>query len=155
MKKGCVYCEAMHLNKCPDAFTEVAQHCGSYDHTEMPEVKSGKRSYKIYAVDFDGTLCVESFPEIGVPNTELIAFLREERKLGNKVILWTCRVAERLQEAVSWCKEQGLEFDTVNANIPEMIAYWGNDPRKVFADIYIDDKALINSPYCVPFKEEL
>lgn len=113
------------------------------------------REYKIYAVDFDGTLCVESFPEIGAPNTELIAFLREERKLGNKVILWTCRVADRLQEAVSWCKEQGLEFDTVNANIPEMLEYWGNDPRKVFADIYIDDKALINSQYCVPFKEEL
>lgn len=32
----------------------------------------------------------------------------------------TFRVDERLQEAVEWCKQYGLEFDAVNKNLPEM-----------------------------------
>ena len=114
------------------------------------------RKYVIYAVDFDGTLCEAMFPEIGAPNMALINYLIKRRKQGNKVILWTCRVGEWLQKAVNWCKEKDLEFDAVNTNIPEMIEYFGNDPRKVFADVYIDDKAVNKPKYCVPYhKEEL
>ena len=67
----------------------------------------------IYAVDFDGTLCESMFPEIGVPNMALINHLIKRREQGHKVILWTCRVGEWLQNAVEWCKELGLEFDAV------------------------------------------
>lgn len=112
------------------------------------------RNYSIYAVDFDGTLCEAKFPEIGAPNIALINHLIKRRKQGNKVILWTCRVGEWLQNAVNWCKEKGLEFDAVNTNIPEMIEYFGNDPRKVFADVYIDDKAVNKPKYCVPYHTE-
>ncbi len=59
----------------------------------------------IYAVDFDGTLCESRWPGIGAPNTKLIEYLIKKRKEGAKVILWTCRVEEKLQEAVEWCKE--------------------------------------------------
>ena len=96
---------------------------------------------KTWAVDMDGTLCINKFPEIGEPNKELIRFLIDRRKRGDKVILWTCRVAKRLDEAVEWCKRQGLEFDVVNGNLPEDIEKYGNDPRKINADYYIDDKA--------------
>lgn len=116
--------------------------------------KGGNRAYTIYAVDFDGTLCVSSFPEIGAPNMRLINHLIKRKRQGNKLILWTCRVGERLAEAVSWCKDKGLEFDAVNNNLPEMIEYWGNNPRKVFADVYIDDKAKNKPKYCVPYKGE-
>ena len=58
------------------------------------------RNYTIYAVDFDGTLCESEFPEIGSPNIELINHLIELRHQGDKVILWTCRVGERLENAV-------------------------------------------------------
>jgi hypothetical protein len=154
MKKGCAYCTDMHLRRCPDAFTERAPMCGKYDNSEMPQV-SGKRKYTIYAVDFDGTLCVSKFPEIGAPNMALINHLIKRRAKGNKVILWTCRVDKRLEEAVEWCKKFGLEFDVVNANLPEIIAYWGNESRKVFADVYIDDKAVNKPCYHVPYEEEL
>ena len=100
------------------------------------------RDYQIYAVDFDGTLCVNKFPEIGKPNFILIEILKELRKQGNKIILYTCRVDHWLEEAVGWCKDHGLEFDAVNANIPEKIEKWGNDTRKIYADYYIDDKAV-------------
>ena len=49
-----------------------------------------RRNYKIYAVDFDGTLCEDSWPEIGKPNDALINRVIELREEGNKIILWTC-----------------------------------------------------------------
>ena len=101
-----------------------------------------KRNYKIYAVDFDGTLCENAWPEIGKPNRVLIPALLELRANGDKLILWTCRTGDLLVEAVSWCKKQGLEFDAINENLPEMIGQFGSESRKVFADIYIDDKAI-------------
>ena len=113
----------------------------------------GYRNYTIYAVDFDGTLCGDIFPSIGSPNMALINHLIKRRKQGNKIILWTCRAGEGLQEAVEWCRGYGLEFDTVNANLPEMIEQYGNDCRKVAADVYIDDKAVNKPKYHVPYKE--
>lgn len=118
---------------------------------DKPDV--GSRNYTIYAVDFDGTLCEDIFPGIGSPNMALINHLIKRRKQGNKIILWTCRVGEGLQEAVEWCRGYGLEFDTVNANLPEMIEQYGNDCRKVAADVYIDDKAVNKPKYHVPYKE--
>ena len=97
----------------------------------------------IIAVDFDGTLCKNEFPEIGAPNERLLYYLRQEKKFGSRIILWTCRVGERLEEAVKWCKEHGLEFDAVNENLPEVIELHGGDSRKIHADSYIDDKALL------------
>lgn len=102
-----------------------------------------KRDYKIYAVDFDGTLCENKWPNIGKPNHVLIQALFELRVKGNKLILWTCRTGDRLEEAIAWCKTQGLEFDAVNENLPEMVGQFGSESRKVFADVYVDDKAIV------------
>lgn len=101
-----------------------------------------KRNYTIYAIDFDGTLCEDAWPDIGKPNYILIQILKALREKGDKFILWTCRTADRLDEAIAWCKEQGLEFDAVNENIPEIIGQFGTESRKVFADVYIDDKVI-------------
>lgn len=54
---------------------------------------------------------------------------------------------EAKEEAVEWCKARGLTFDTVNANLPELIDLYKNDCRKINADIYIDDKAVNPVPY--------
>ncbi|WP_277407893.1 hypothetical protein [Lacrimispora xylanisolvens] len=113
---------------------------------------SESRQYTIYAVDFDGTLCESVWPGIGSPNTALINHLIKRRREGNKLILWTCRCGTRLEEAVSWCRGFNLEFDAVNENLSEMVEFYGNDSRKIFADIYIDDKAKIKARYCIPFK---
>lgn len=110
------------------------------------------RKYTIYAVDFDGTLCESVWPGIGTPNMTLIEYLKKRRVQGDKIILWTCRACERLIEAIKWCKQFGLEFDAVNENLPEMIEWYGNDCRKIFADVYIDDKAVNKPKYHVPYK---
>lgn len=112
------------------------------------------KEYTIYAVDFDGTLCESKFPDIGEPNTFLINHLVKRRLQGNKLILWTCRCGTRLNEAIEWCKQQGLEFDAVNENLPETVEWFGGtESRKIHADVFIDDKAVNKPKYHVPYKE--
>lgn len=95
---------------------------------------------KIYAFDFDGTLCQEAFPSIGRPNKHMIAYAKHLQNRGDKLILWTCRNGERLKEAIAWCDFFGLHFDAVNANLPETLSKYGTDSRKITADYYIDDR---------------
>lgn len=96
----------------------------------------------VIAVDFDGTLCNPCFPNIGEPHRDVITGLIRLRKAGHKLILWTCREGENLVNAIQWCHQYGLDFDAVNENLTESIrACHGADPRKIFADIYLDDLA--------------
>lgn len=100
---------------------------------------------KIIAVDFDDTLCFSNWPDLGEPNLNLIEYLKKWRNEENKLILWTCRDGNALQKAVDWCEKLGLVFDAVNENIPEVIALYGNDSRKISADWYIDDRCIVPS----------
>jgi len=94
----------------------------------------------IIAVDFDGVLVHDSYPNIGRPHIGVINGLIERQKKGDKIILWTCRCGPYLLDAVSFCRNMGLEFDAVNENLPMMIEKYGTDSRKVYADCYIDDR---------------
>ena len=105
-------------------------------------------NYKTIAVDFDGTLCFSNWPELGEPNRPLIEYLRLQKRSGNKLILWTCRAGEALDKAVAWCQEQGLDFDAVNDNLPEIIEQYGSNSRKITWDYYIDDRAVIPDTLC-------
>ena len=96
----------------------------------------------IIAVDFDGTLCNNAWPFIGAPRTAVIAWIRARKQDGDKLILWTNRRSERLSEAVQWCADQGITFDAINDNLPEIVERFGRNSRKVFADVYLDDKAM-------------
>lgn len=97
---------------------------------------------KIIAVDFDGTLFTEEYPNIGKPKWRVINWCKERQAKGDILILWTCREGENLREAIEMCKEVGLVFDYVNENVPSRIKRRGNDCRKIGADIYLDDKAM-------------
>ncbi len=96
----------------------------------------------VIAVDFDGTLCEINWPGIGEPKTEVIDRLKSMRKNGCRLILWTCRAGQALEDAVSWCRDFGLEFDAVNENLPDNVARFNNNSRKVMADLYLDDSCL-------------
>lgn len=97
----------------------------------------------IIAVDFDGILCENKFPDIGKPNYEVISLVRQLIDKGHEVILWTSRVDEELIAAIDWCGDRGLHFTCINENAPSNIAKWKekypNGTRKVYADVYIDD----------------
>ena len=104
--------------------------------------KAREKTMAIYAVDFDNTLAVTRFPEIVGPKAKVVAAVKMLKANGHKIILWTSRAGKDLKDAVEWCTEQGIIFDAVNEPLPEQMERWGNDTRKVYADFYIDDKAM-------------
>ena len=91
---------------------------------------------KIIAVDFDGTLYTDNYPYIGDPIWRAINYCKKEKENGAILILWTCRNGSDLTEAIELCEIVGLTFDYVNENAKEI------DSRKIYADEYIDDKAI-------------
>lgn len=102
----------------------------------------------IIAVDFDGTLCTHAFPEIGEItdfHKQVINFVRKSHKNGDTIILWTCREnipsRQYLTEALDWCKQNNIPIDAANTSIDDATPYDGLIPRKIYADMYIDDKA--------------
>lgn len=98
---------------------------------------------KVIAIDFDGCLCANAWPEIGEPIQSTIEQYNEERARGTRFILWTCREGECLEKALDWCAEQGLYFDAINSNLPDWMEIYGNDTRKIGAHEYWDDRAVV------------
>ena len=97
------------------------------------------------AVDFDGTIVEHEYPEIGKEKLFAFQTLKELEKLGAMLILWTFRTGKELDEAVEYCRKNGIVFYAVNKNYPEEI-FDENVSRKINADIYIDDKNIGGFP---------
>lgn len=99
------------------------------------------RVRKIIGVDFDGTLAITkgTYPRIQGPIQEIIDYVKSEQAAGAYLILITMREYDELKDAVAWAKEQGLRFDAVNDNLPQMKEFFGNNPRKIFCNEYLDD----------------
>lgn len=91
----------------------------------------------IVAVDYDGTLFAA-----GEMNHRLISDLKNAQRRGDIVILWTCRAGASLKEAVSALAKEGFFPNFINQNAPAVVRTLGHDTRKVFADLYIDDRSV-------------
>ena len=120
-----------------------------YNLTHPPKAKKAKPNGekkevrpKIWAIDFDGTLHFGRYPNIGPANEDLINVLKLARSMGVVLVLWTSREGQVLMEAVDWCREHGLEFDALNDNPQSTVDLFGYNPRKLAADLYIDDRAV-------------
>lgn len=99
----------------------------------------------IIAVDFDGTIVEHKFPAIGRIRIFAFETLKALQAKNHQLILWSHRTGAELEEAVEFCRSHGIEFYAVNKNYPE--EEWNeNDSRKIFADIYIDDRNLGGIP---------
>ncbi len=96
------------------------------------------------AIDFDGTIVEHKYPAIGKPIPFAIETLLQLQKDNHKLILWTVREGDLLQEAVDYCAERGLYFYAANEN------YIGEDrgkaARKLGVDMFIDDRNLGGLP---------
>jgi hydroxymethylpyrimidine pyrophosphatase-like HAD family hydrolase len=97
------------------------------------------------AVDFDGTIVEHEYPKIGKEKLFAFQTLKELEKQGATLILWTFRTGKELEEAVEYCRQNGIEFYAVNKNYPEEIVD-ETVSRKIDADIYLDDKNLGGFP---------
>lgn len=99
----------------------------------------------IIAIDFDGTIVEHRYPDIGRQRPFAFEALKALQAKGHRLILWTHRSGEYLDQAVEYCRKHGLEFYAVNRNYPE--EKWDVlDSRKILADLYIDDRNLGGLP---------
>lgn len=94
---------------------------------------------KVIAVDFDGTIVEHKYPVIGNEMMFAFATLKALQSKGHRLILWTYRKGKELEEAVEFCRQNGMIFYAVNENFPGETAE-GDFSRKINADMFIDDR---------------
>lgn len=95
---------------------------------------------KLIAVDFDGTIVEDKYPQIGKPMMFAMETLSKFQEDGHRLILWTYRSGRALTEAVEFCREHGIEFYAVNSSYPEEDFDHTQSSRKIHADVFIDDR---------------
>ncbi len=98
----------------------------------------------IFAIDFDNTLYLGNYP--GIDNNFNLKLINKIIYLQHKYpeskwILWTCRNNYDLEIAVSSLRRFNIRWDAINDNVEEIKQQWGTNPRKIYADYYIDDKS--------------
>ena len=91
------------------------------------------------AVNFDGTCVKHKYPLVGDSVDGAVSVLKELVRKGHKIILYTMRNGDLLDDAISWFIDNDIELWGINRN-PEQYR-WFSSP-KVFANLYIDDAAL-------------
>ena len=93
----------------------------------------------ILCFDFDGTIVEHKYPEIGKEMLFAFETLKQLQKKGHTLILWTYREGKDLEDAINYCRENGVEFYAHNRNHPE--ERWNPEiPRKLDVDLFIDDR---------------
>ena len=97
------------------------------------------------AVEFDGTIVENSYPDIGKELPFAAFILICLIKHGHKLILYTHRTGQELEAALRWCTEQGIEFWAINKSSPEETIH-NNNLRKIDADLFIDGDNLGGIP---------
>jgi len=100
------------------------------------------------AVDFDGTIVEHQYPKIGPEIPFAIDTLKMLIKDRHRLILWTVREGQLLDEAVQWCHERGVDFYAVNREYPEETVHNNQHfSRKLSAvDVWIDDRNIGGLP---------
>lgn len=94
----------------------------------------------IIAVDFDGTIVEDKYPGIGKEKRFAFLTLKALQNEGHRLILWTFRSGPALDDAVEFCRKNGIEFYAVNKSFPEEKLDETQRSRKIHADIFIDDR---------------
>jgi len=94
----------------------------------------------IIAIDFDGTICSGTYPNIDSVKPYAKEVINKLYDDGHYIIIWTCRENEMLLKAINWLLDNGIKFHRVNDHNPENLAKYGGSTRKVYAHLYVDDK---------------
>jgi hypothetical protein len=98
------------------------------------------------AIDFDGTIVEHKYPEIGKEIIFAFQTLRALQEQGHQLILWTYRTGKELDDAVEYCRRNGVEFYAINSSYPEEVFDEDYDSRKIDADLFIDDRNIGGLP---------
>ncbi len=90
------------------------------------------------AVDFDGTCVLHRYPQVGPDAPHAPYVLKKLVEHGAKLILWTMRSGEHLDDAIMWFNNHGIELYGIQCD--PIQHQWTKSP-KAFANLYIDDAA--------------
>ena len=101
---------------------------------------------KKLAIDFDGTILVVAYPSIDKAKIFAFETLKKLQSEGYRLILWTYRSGKYLDEAVEFCRKNGIEFYAVNSSFEGEIFDSETQSRKIDADLFIDDRNLGGFP---------
>lgn len=93
----------------------------------------------LIAIDFDGTIVEDTYPNIGKPQLFAFETMKRLQNDGHRLILWTYRCGSKLDDAVAFCKQNGIEFYAINNTFPNE-EYDRKESRKIGADLFIDDR---------------
>jgi len=99
----------------------------------------------VVGIDFDGTVVHHVYPGIGEPMPHAFEVMKELQAAGHRLVLWTCREGKDKQDAIDFCKLNGVEFVSHNINTKED-AYMWPPSTKILTDVFIDDKNLGGFP---------
>ena len=98
------------------------------------------------AIDFDDTIADTTFPQINGLKHQADIYINKLYSEGFNIIINTCRSGKYEGHAEEFLKKCGINYDYINSNLPQSIAYFGQDCRKISADLYVDDKCLMGIP---------
>jgi hydroxymethylpyrimidine pyrophosphatase-like HAD family hydrolase len=99
-----------------------------------------KKAIHTIAIDFDGTIIPHN---LGGPiRLDPLPGAREEiekfKKNGWIIIVYTCRSDSQIPEIANFLRRNGIPFDYINENpLQNQLT-----PKKLYADMYLDDKAV-------------
>lgn len=101
----------------------------------------------IIAIDFDGTIVKDQFPEIGEMVEGAKEAINQLYADGYEIIIWSCRNGINKARAIEWLVMNGIKFHKFNeSSYHNLKAHDFKDTRKVYADLYIDDRTLVKLP---------
>ena len=99
------------------------------------------------AIDFDGTIVDDRYPDIGREKPFAIEVLKKLIEERHRLVLWTVREGMLLDQAVEFCRERGVEFYAINRDYPEEEREHNRHfSRKLKVDLFIDDRNLGGLP---------
>jgi phosphoglycolate phosphatase-like HAD superfamily hydrolase len=99
----------------------------------------------LISIDYDGTIVEEkNYPQHGTPLPGAVRTIEQLDMLGHKLILNTLREGILLSIALEYLDFLKILdcFYLINKNCPIQIQKYNRDPRKIAADLIIDDKIL-------------
>jgi len=99
----------------------------------LDSVEPKKEIKTTIALEFDGVIVENDYPQMGKPNEEAISVLTELIENGYKLILNTKRYGPSLSEAIRYCNQNNILFYSVGNNELKE-----NESNKLNATLYIE-----------------
>lgn len=100
----------------------------------------------IISIDFDGTIVKDDYPRIGSLVADAAETIAKFKRDGHEIVINTCRAGDLALDAINFLLAHNVPFDRVNENNPHNVKKYGSNTRKIFADVYIDDRNVCGMP---------